>query len=209
MKAFTTIDNFISVYFEELISNIVEYGERQLKKYVKDEEGLLDKYIIHQSGRYPSVVELDSSSTAALETYGIAARIDPYTDQYSYNKIESIDPKTIRVRDYLNLVRILAVEELKRAWEEVFISYEADKTRFNLPSSNSTSSNLSTSSSGQLSNRLIDELKRKVFQTRFAFLLEVDQFKLKRCDNENQSVFKYYTVVSDFYLSKIDIKTLK
>ena len=55
-----------------------------------------------------------------VETFGVDARLDPYTSKYVYPDAsnQELVPSSMRVKDDVNLVREGAIEEIKRVQKE-------------------------------------------------------------------------------------------
>lgn len=109
----------------------------------------------------------------------------------SLKKNNEVWPKSTKVVDYLNQIRTRTVDELKEAQKDS-IDY------FN-------------SVSFKLRNQLIegkklDEIKCQMFGERFYFQVI---YKPNNEEQEENWIFNLYTIVTDFYMSPVDINLLE
>jgi len=96
-------------------------------------------------------------------------------------------PGSIKVKDYLNLVRFKAIEAIKKTQNINMENLESNKSRL------------------KLENEDIENLNSMVFANKFCFLLEINHFQ----NLENKCIYKLGTFVVDFYLSPRHLMFLK
>lgn len=190
MNGFISPRLFIIDYYDELIKNIDIYTEEELEKY-QDNDLLSDNNTENI---------LIPKSDDNIETYGVDSRLDPYSDEYSYNIQLNYEKDSI-TKDYLNDVRLKAINALKLSQDE------------NLKYYNSNKSIIKTSQT-QMNEKEINQLKSKLFANKFCFLLDINEYKVYKTKSSkkyttNQSIFKLYTIITDFYLNEKNIEEIK
>jgi predicted NACHT family NTPase len=90
---------------------------------------------------------------------------------------------------YINMRRDRMIKELRTAQDEALDYYKSNKNMFKFDAADNMDN-----------EKIIEELRKQLFKTKFGFLRKVDQ---------NQSIFKYSAIIADFYLRQQDIESLK
>ena len=104
------------------------------------------------------------------------------------HQTQSLWPKSTKVIDYLKQVRMISIEELRKAQEDTLEYYKHNSLRFK----------------SELSNeKNLDHLKSLLFANKFYFQVHFTQSKMKLC------AFNIFTFVTDFYISQSDIDSLE
>jgi len=188
-------------HYDSLLNQIDVYTEQQLEKYTEDDL-LKDRFNRNESKNeiyQPNEYSLGDTFQMKFENISIQAYEDPYSDKYNYAECTSTNPRFLsqflKVRDYLNMIRLEAIGEIKKAQQEHLDYYEANKSEFKLDDRIMT-------------KELIKNLKKEIFSKKYCFLLELEQL----CVIEqvpNASFFKLHTVVTDFYLEECEEKILR
>ena len=141
MNGFISPRLFIIDYYDELIKNIDIYTEEELEKYQ-------DNDLLSYNNTEDILVP---KSDDTIETYGVDSRLDPYSDEYSYDIQINYEKDSItKTKDYLNDVRLKAINALKLSQDE------------NLKYYNSNRSIIKTGQT-QMNEKEINQLKSKLF----------------------------------------------
>lgn len=171
----------ITDHYDKMIQKLDISIEESLENY--NENDLMPSRSSDYKGNHDSESESDSDSESEEEKSKIAGFKDPHRLKFNYdeNKLFHLDvtPETTRVRDYLQLVRSKAIEELKKAEQKNLDNYELNKVLYKYDQET-------------LTDERIEEMKRNLFKDKFAFVLNIKE--------PNKSVFKTHTILTDFYL---------
>ena len=109
------------------------------------------------------------------------------TDSSSERNLDSW-PKTTKVVDYLNQVRMKTIEELRKAQEDTLEYYKLNSSRFK---------------SELTKEKNIDELRSELFAEKYYFQINLNQSKTRLW------AFNIFTIVTDFYISPSHIDSLE
>lgn len=199
----------VSLYYDSLIRQIDIHTEELLEKFT-DEDLLPDCNYPLESGESEFEDE-DEPNTEREDFYEIDFFNDPYIDEYKYDLDESnaIDcTKTLtRTRDHLNTIREQMIEQLTSCQNICMEYLETSLANFKLESK------IHLESGDDENEDLLEDLKKKAFEKMFSFVLEIDRVPVK--DHfltrltENNSLFKLYVIVLDFYLEPKELELLK
>ena len=190
----------ITDYYDSLIREIDIYTEEQINRYDDQQQ----QSSIRRIGlKYNT----DTRRTFGVETYKNPYRSDKYTNLDKIRYFTEKKPEeTGGERDYLNMVRKKAIDEIRKVQEENLEYYRDNKERFKVDREN-------------LDEEKIEELRSKLFANRFCFLVNVPDevliYSYKWCPdtdsraNRSISLFKLHIVITDFYLRESDIDYLR
>ena len=124
--------------------------------------------------------------------FEIESMVDPYREEYKFNldkELVNMIPGSTKMRDYLNLVRTKAIEEIKKAKEKNLDRYEIEKEKYNRD---------------DMTSEKVEEMRRDIFKEDFCFLLKTDNIF-----GEQYSIpYKFVTIRTDFYVDTFDLHEL-
>lgn len=203
---------FISNYYDFLIRQIDIHTEELLEHYTEDD--LLSDTASEPADPIETECEddpvfEDEASPDREECYGIETYKDPYSDEFKFDFMENaktpnLNPKFTKIRDYLNDLREDLIKELSCCQK---ISMECLQT--DLESFKSELKEIQK----QTDDEKMENLKKILFDKFFVFVLKIDQTSIK--DNflsklsKNDSIFKLYVVILDFYLNSYELELFK
>lgn len=174
---FRTPKLLIVDYYDSVISDIDIITEELFEKYNEDEVFKIE------SNNNNSGLEQRSEIEKFFENEKL---IDPYSDEYKYDTDLKITLESGKIHDYLNLVRLKAIEEVKNVRDENLEHYELNKAEYKY-------------NRNDLTAEKVEEIRRELFKEKFCFLLRIDDI-LK----ETELKFKCVIVITDFYLDTYD-----
>lgn len=188
-------------YYDSLINQIDIYTEELIEK-CQDNDLLLHVFGGENPGRQKTTLgeELTNYQNGP-EMFDFF--IDPYNDEYDLDNASITNSKFVpgvtRIKEYLNSLRMSAIEEIRTAQEENIRYYESIRNRVEI----------------ERNSEKIELLRSQIFSNRFCFLMRivVENSPLSssylrsypRCD----AIFKLFTIVVDFYMSDEEIDLLK
>ena len=163
-------------YFDELIHQVDIDIEESLKKYKKNQV-LGDIECFKNEKR---------NEKRQVKIYHIVSLFESLEKD---NQTVELWSESTKVIDYLNQIRMRAIEELRKAQEETLEYYKHNPSRFNYLKEINDENKL-------------EELKSQLFAEKFYF-----QVRITRIDNP--WIFNLFTIVTDFYMSQSYIDILK
>lgn len=126
---------------------------------------------------------------------------EQFTDPYNYNyksakrihyQIEGqVQVDSTNIRDYLNKMRSLMIEDIRKEEKEAIESYNSNKAGYNFDEDGS-----------------IEEIEEELFKDRFCFLLDTasdetaDIFWYNPCVKQKPRAFTMCLIITDFYVSE-------
>lgn len=197
-------------------------------------DGLINEINLHTDQLLSRVKETDLLTTYESSCGPLMDEHTPYREKYTYPDENASDdnyiPESRKVRDYMNAVRIKNIEAVNKVQEEnvqeELKTYEANKIDYEaIKRRNESLNRVSMVNSfgnkiGSLLNYVNDfamkrkksnetvnmneEIRALAFRNRFCFLVNLDEFGFKR-----KLMFNLCTVVTDFYLNKTEVNSLK
>ena len=183
MEKFKSPKLLITDHYDEEIRKVDVYIEELLETY-KGTDLLQD--VIVQNNLIVESEHKENQNSFSDEF------IDQYQSEYNYdqNKLFSLDikPGTTRIKDYLELVRSKAIDELKKAEQHNLDNYKLNKELYKY--------DLKT-----LTDEKVEEMRQNLFKDKFAFVVKIDE--------SDKSLLKFHTILTDFYLDEKDIEILK
>ena len=203
MDKFKTPKLLITDYYDEQIRQVDIYIEELLEKY--NENDLLPEETkrscnsddISSDEKENSHIDSDSDSESENDanskdnTNKIDEFKDPYRSKYNYDQNKmlqlNIIPVNTRVRDYLELVRSKAIDELKKVEQQNLDNYKLNKDLYKYDRET-------------LTDQKVEEMRENLFKDNFAFVV---------VNTSKKSIFKSHTVLTDFYLDENDLTALK
>lgn len=132
----------------------------------------------------PNKTSIDNCQKQTEKTFDNTYRSQAYTiDRSDFSHTS----KSTQVVDYLNEVRQKAVDEINRLKNETFDFNNANKEKFSATN-----------------------FKSQLFAKKYCFLVNIERIRSgNNFVNRNSSLFKLYTLITDFYLSESDIEYLQ
>lgn len=164
-------------YFDTLIRNVDIHTEEQLEKYSPNDT-------FSPNDAQETFSEINSKlNNYRYETSINESISDPYSDEYDFDTQSSsfLESKEIKIIDYLNSLREEQINEIECIQTKLMKHCEANRE----------------------TNKKITEqedLERKLFANKFAFILEVNEMRKGYRRIENKSPSKIYLIILDFYL---------
>ena len=196
MDKFKSPKLLITDHYDEEIRQVDIYIEQLLEKY--KENDLLSKEEIKRSNIDDDESDDDSDyeysySDSSDDTINkIDGFIDPYRSKYNYDQNNllrlDITPGSIRVRDYLEIVRSKTIEELKKAEQYNLDNFELNKELYKYDRET-------------LTDQKVEEMRQNLFKDKYAFVVKIDE--------SDKSLLKFHTILTDFYLNEKDLHFLK
>jgi hypothetical protein len=184
------IDNCDSV-----INELDIYTEIFLRKLVNDD----DKLYIAQY--FPKKEQAFKYNHYSIQYYAN----DKYSGEYEFN-LAQIPPAPMEIKEYINKSRANAIEAITKVRNEILESYNANAIR------------LKRDWSKMDDPKEMEQLRQDLFGEKFCFGIEINAqdrvysrlFDRLNCSRiSSKPAFKFCTIISDFYLSEIEIKKLR
>ena len=168
---------------------IINHFDQLIHKVDIDIEDTLEKYNENQYiGELNYINQIDELDIIYYWDKG-KFNIEFFDDiRISIHQIQSLWPESTKVIDYLKQVRMISIEELRKAQEDTLEYYKHNSFRFKSELSN---------------DKNLDRLKSLLFANKFLFQVHFTQSKMKLC------AFNIFTFVTDFYISQSDIDSLE
>lgn len=190
-------------YYDLLIRNVDIYTEEQLKKYTDEnvieivsDDLVLDKYSEKYENNEENPIIMDFESPNA-NIYDLIDKV-PYWRQSIYKypkeseKAKNEPPPLLsNVHKFLNNMRDEMIDELKKGQEAALKNYEKIKNEIKVDK---------LASEEEFDRSVVSRL----FEKQFMFLLLDNKYESK-----NNSPFKLYLIVLDFYLNKHEKEILR
>ena len=164
-------------YFDELINQVDRHFEECLGKYNQDQ--VLGELKCFQVGNR----DIELSTDFVI---GVFKSIEPLEEKKSDGQWS----ESTKIVDYLNQVRMKAVDELKTAQKDCLEYYKRNLAHIN--------------SLLDQSNGNIDEMRSRLLGDKFYF-----KVFYQPPEQDSPWVFQLYTFVTDFYMSQFDIDLLE
>ena len=161
-------------HFDKLINRIDIDIEDSLEKY--DDKRILGELKIDWRN-------INYWRTTETSKYNI--RFFNTNDTSKQHETLGLWSESIKIIDYLKKIRMISIEELKKAQEDTIEYYKLNSSHFKSSYAN------------------LDQLKSELFAEKYYFQVHFTQSKMKVCS------FNLFTFVTDFYMSSSDITSLE
>lgn len=200
----------ICEYFEKLINLIDIHTEEQLEKYSDtDLIGEPFKYEFKELitfGDLKANIKLFENQNCQDNKIWQKSLIDRNKLATFYDLTNrphrEIEPNTVRVKDYLNTTRDELISQVKKYEEDALNRYEENKKRL-----------LRSIQKIEDRNAQVDEFKKRLFANKHVGILRIDKKIRRKLLNDeiktNESPFKLFLVVLDFYFDRYDQNVFK
>ena len=166
-------------HFDSMINQVDIEIEESLVKY-KEEQLLDDQQRIRNEKDFK---------------FPLCFHLCPLSSLLKKDNSQSVEvwPKSTKVIDYLNQVRKETIDELRKAQENSISYFNSISSLFKL---------------NDQAKRL-DEIKSQLFGENFYFQVRYKPKIEDEEDEKNEWIFNLYTIVTDFYMSPVDINLLE
>lgn len=194
MNNFYTPALFISDYYDSLVREIDIYTEELMNEYSESdtlppepERIFVNKLIMTKQDKRLKYVD-DNKYTAEYE--------------YEVKKNLEVIPGSTKVHEYLNMVRENAIAVIRKSEQDSFKKYNENRDKFKMIK-------------GNINEEQIEMLKKELFSDNFCFLIRIDYLpNYKNAFSNRQtlfskSLFRLYTIQTDFYLRESDIHYIR
>lgn len=195
-------------YYQFLINEIDIYTQEQLERYTDDR--LLTKTQPESTRIQQQTFDAAKFRIESVSYEGASwdeSFRDSYSEEYECKQSESVyAPNKIKMCDYLNSIRDEMIVQIRRVEAENLEHYEAIK---------SSLVKVDQDASGKLYQKQVECLKKKLFEKKFCYLLELDKIWSESEQPGNKKLvlnnwpFKLCLVVLDFYLTPQQQSLLK
>lgn len=159
-------------YCDELVRQIDIYTEQTLER-INDNDVIVPKEREKQAVDPRNFCQSEEDSFA-----------DPFNDKYEYTDSRVLPISGTKVKDYVNNVRLRAIEEVDKFLVQSLEYYEANKSRI---------------------NEAVELNEADLFANRFVFTLNFENME----DIDDSMPFKMALIISDFFLNHSDLDLLK
>jgi hypothetical protein len=160
-------------YCDELVRQIDIYTEQTLERTNDNDVIVLPKEREKQA--------VDARNFCHSEEDSFA---EPFNDKYEYSDSRVLPISGTKVSDYVNNVRLKAIEEINKFLAQSLEYYEANKSRI---------------------NEAVELNEADLFANRFVFTLNFENME----DIDDSMPFKMALIISDFFINQSDLDLLK
>jgi hypothetical protein len=194
MNNFYTPALLISDYYDSLVREIDIYTEELMIEY--NEIDILppepERIFVHKL----IMINKDTRLEYVDDKY-------PAGYKYELKKNLEVIPRSTRVHEYLNMVRENAIAVIRKSEQDSFKKYNENRDKFKMIK-------------GNISEKQIEMLKEELFSGNFCFLIRIDylpNYNKNVFSNRqtlfSKSLFRLYTIKTDFYLRESDIHFIR
>lgn len=196
----------IADYYDSLVNQINIYTEEILKKCKHENDPIIEMTptttTTTNGRRFSNLPKRNFFE----ETYGINEYDDTYSEDFiiSQKDLSLLSDDQIaspkKMSEHVNLIRSSMIDELIKAEQASFDSYERKKATINIL--------LEPLSSSEESSKVDDELNSMLFMPVYWFLLPIEYFAGFN-KSKNSNIFKLYAISTDFYLNSSSLEILR
>lgn len=204
MAKFISPRLLISDYFDSLVNEVDLRTEELIKQHENNniELNLEDENENHGTGTTKK--RFDSQS----ETYGFDCYNDPYSTRYRVEDIEKINPTSLpdtrKIIDYFNWVRMRSIDVIESLKVEILENYELNKDRYS-----AEIDEIRRSKNDEKLGMLVENLRKRLFERKFCFVLKLADLQPGNFLIADNCLFRFCTLLTDFYLNETEIKQLQ